>query len=195
LADRLPKETPTMSAAPRLARPVLDPPGDFDAAFDRAFVLITYAMNRFLVDHMLRVSRQLTGNDFESMVIWGVLAHQNVAHLLPPGSFPSDVLDEAGRLQAADGLRPLRLRDIVQITRIPKETARRKLERLAAQHWIERVDGGWVVSRERTEPELREFSRQSVRRFLTVADEMSRAMHEAREALAAEGAGKAGAAP
>ena len=159
---------------------------DFDAAFDRAFVLVTYALNRHLVDHMLRVGRQLTGNDFESMVIWGVLAHQNVAHLLPPGSFPSDVLDDRGRLGAPIGLRPLRLRDVVQITGIPRETVRRKLARLAAERWIARAGDGWVVSPERTEPELRDFSRESVRRFLGVAGEIMRALREADEALAAE---------
>jgi hypothetical protein len=170
--------------------PLAAPLRDFNGAFDRAFVLITYVMNRYLVDHMLRVGRQLTAGDFESMVIWGVLAHQNIAHLLPPGSFVSEVLDERGRLPSLEGLRPLRLRDIVQITGIPKETARRKLERLAAGRWITRVDNGWVVSGERTEPELRDFSRESVRRFLIVAEEMMRALRAADEALAAEAAAR-----
>lgn len=161
---------------------------DFDGAFNRAFVLITYVMNRYLVDHMLRVGRQLTEGDYESMVIWGVLAHQNIAHLLPPGSFPSEVLDARGRLPSVEGLRPLRLRDVVQITGIPKETARRKLERLAAERWIARVGNGWIVSGERAEPELRDFSRESVRRFLAVAEEMMRALRQADEALEAEAA-------
>lgn len=180
-----------MSHRPPRIAPVAEPLADFDAAFDRAFVLITYAMNRYLVDHMLRVGRQLTDGDFEAMVIWGVLAHQNVAHLLPPGSFPSDVLDVRGRISSSEGMRPLRLRDVVQITGIPKETARRKLERLAAERWIDRVAEGWVASRERTEPDLREFSRESVRRFLAVADEMMRALRQADELLAAERAAAA----
>ena len=47
---------------------------------------------------------------------------------LPPGSLPSVVLDDRGRLPAnAEGLRPLRQRDVVQITGIPRETVRRKL--------------------------------------------------------------------
>jgi len=170
----------------RPTAPFAEQLADFDAAFDRTFVLITYAMNRYLVDHMLRVGRQLTEGDYESMVIWAVLAHQNVAHLLPPGAFASAVLDGRGRLPGTSGLRPLRLRDIVQITGIPKETARRKLERLAAERWIARTDEGWVVSRERAEPDLREFSRESVRRFLAVADEMMCALRQADEALAAE---------
>ena len=116
--------------------------GDADQAFDGAFSLVAFVMNRFIIDHLLRSGRRLTGNDFEALVIWGVLAHQNVAHLMPPGSLPTAILTEKGRLAGAtEGLRPLRLRDIAQITGIPRETARRKLERLAADN-VKRVVRG-----------------------------------------------------
>ena len=154
--------------------------GDAHKAFDGAFNVVAFVMNRFIIDHMLRCGRQLTGNDFEALVIWGVLAHQNVAHLMPPGSLPTAILNEKGRLDGhAERLRPLRLRDIAQITGIPRETARRKLERLAADRYIQRTSRGWVVSGERTEPELREFTRESVYRLLAVADEIMAALKDA----------------
>jgi hypothetical protein len=150
---------------------------DFDAAFDRSFSFVAFVMNRHLIDHMLRVARTLSLDDFEAMIIWGVLAHQNVAHLLPPGSVPTDVLNESGRLDIrGEGMRPLRLRDVVQITRIPRETVRRKLQLLADQQWIERSGDGWICSGARFEPLLRELTRDSVRRFLMTADEMRRIM-------------------
>ena len=153
---------------------------DVDKAFDGAFSLVAFVMNRFIIDHMLRTGRRLTGNDFEALVIWGVLAHQNVAHLMPPGSLPTSILTEKGRLaDAVKGLRPLRLRDIAQITGIPRETARRKLERLAAARYVERRPDGWVVSGERVEPDLREFTRESIYRLLTVADEIMAALKDA----------------
>lgn len=157
--------------------PLLQQIGDFDRAFDGAFSLVAFVMNRHLIDHMLRVARELTLDDYEAMIIWGVLAHQNLAHLLPPGSVPSTVLNDRGRVDLADeGLRPLRLRDVVQITRIPRETARRKLQLLADERWIERTPRGWIVSGARFEPVLRDFSRDSVRRFLTAAEEIMRAL-------------------
>lgn len=160
--------------------PLLQQLGDYDRAFDRSCSLVAFVMNRHLIDHMLRVARTLTLDDYEAMIIWGVLAHQNVAHLLPPGSLPSTVLNEHGRVDLSDeGMRPLRLRDVVQITRIPRETARRKLQLLADQQWIERTPRGWIVSGARFEPMLREFSRDSVRRFLTAADEVMRALRAA----------------
>jgi hypothetical protein len=147
---------------------------DADRAFDQAFSLVAFVMNRFIVDHMLRSGRRLTGNDFEALVIWGVLAHQNVAHLMPPGSLPTAILTEKGRLAGAaiEGLRPLRLRDIAQITGIPRETTRRKLARLEAERYVQHRADGWVVSMERVEPDLREFTRESVYRLLAVADEI-----------------------
>lgn len=159
---------------------------DFDAAFDRSFALASFAMNRFIVDHMLRVGRHLTHDDYESMVIWGVLAHQNIAHLLPPGSVPSEILNERGRLGYDKAMRPLRLRDVVQITRIPRETVRRKLEQLAQDGWVERVGDGWLVRRDRAEPDLREFARESMRRFLAAAEEAQRAIRAGAEAVAAD---------
>lgn len=153
---------------------------DFDGAFERAFSLLAFVMNRHLIDHMLRVARSLTLDDYEAMIIWGVLAHQNVAHLMPPGSIPDAVLTEQGRLDTRhEGMRPLRLRDIVQITRIPRETVRRKLKLLEQEQWIECTPTGWVCGTARVEPMLRDFTRDSTRRFLMAADEMMRVLRAA----------------
>jgi hypothetical protein len=67
---------------------------DFDRAFDRSFVMLAFVMNRHTIDHMLRIGRELMLDDYELFLVWGVLAHQNVAHLLPPGTIPSAVLDD-----------------------------------------------------------------------------------------------------
>ena len=153
---------------------------NFDGAFDGAFSLLAYTANRFLIDHMLRVGRLLTANDFESMVLWGVLAHQNVAHLMPPGSLPTAVLTERGRLpEEMQALKPLLLRDIAAITGIPRETARRKLEQLAEKRYVRRTEAGWVVAADRVEPDLRDFTRDTVMRLVAVCDEILQALHDA----------------
>lgn len=153
---------------------------DPDAAFDAAFALVAYTMNRHLIDHMLRVARVLTGGDYEAMIIWGVVAHQNVAHLMPPGSVPAAVLDERGSIAGApERLRPLRLRDVAGITGIPRETARRKLAWLESQQYVEKTAEGWVVSSARAEPELREFTRETTWRLLATAEQL---VHQLRHA-------------
>jgi hypothetical protein len=151
-----------------------------DAAFDAAFSLVAYTVNRHLVDHMLRGSRLLTGSDYEAMVILAVVAHQNVAHLMPPGSVPTAVLNENGRLPDGPArMRPLRLRDVAAITGIPRETARRKLAWLESRQFVEKTAEGWMVSAARAEPELREFTRETTWRLLLTAEQVLRQLRDA----------------
>ena len=150
---------------------------DPEGAFDRSFSLVAFIMNRHVIDHMLRCTRQLVDGDFEALVVWGVLAHQNVAHLMPPGTLPAALLNERGRVDDYQGrIRPMLLRDIAAITGIPRETTRRKLEKLATLGFVERVGNAWSVSAQRLEPDLREFTRESIRRLLVAADEVRAAM-------------------
>lgn len=159
---------------------------DFEAAYNGAFGILAFATNRFLIDHMLRVGRILTQNDFEAMVIWGVLAHQGVAHLMPPGMLPSAILSERGRAVTDDSqIKALRLRDIADITGIPRETTRRKLAQLEEKHFVRKVAQGWMISSERIEPDLREFTRESVIRLLGVAEEIKAALRNADERASA----------
>jgi len=155
---------------------------DFDAAFDRAFGVVAFVMNRTLIDYMLRSARRFDA-DYETLVIWGVLGHQNAAHLLPPGGMPSAILDESGRTRGGDKLRPMKLRDISAITGIPRETARRKLERLRHAGWIQKVEEGWQIDVNSIDPDLREFTRESARRFLAAASDLTTAMKDSANAL------------
>lgn len=146
----------------------------FDAAFDQSFGLIAFAMNRHLIDHMLRSFRELDV-DFESLVIWGLLSHLNVAHLVPPGTSPRSTLDERGRFNGGnEGYRPMRLRDLEQVSRLPRETIRRKLAGLEEKGYVQRLDDGWVFSRDAVEPKLREFNRETLRRTLSLGEEVRR---------------------
>ena len=146
---------------------------DFDKAFDRSFALVAYVLNRHLINHMLRAARLLTEGDTDALIVWGVLARQNIAHLMPPGSLPSAVLDDRGMPHDSEQrMVPLRLRTLAEITRIPRETVQRKLHALEARRFVTQSSRGWLVSTERNEPELREFTRKSVLRLLAAADEI-----------------------
>jgi len=165
--------------------------GATNEAMNAAYSILAFSMNRYVIDHMLRSARRF-GGDFERLILWGVVAHLNVAHLLPPGSLPSAVLDEAGLLPAAqDGLRPLMLRDIAQITGIPRETARRKLQSLQRDGWLVQTDEGWLLNLERDVPEPREFTLESIRRFMQTARVMQAAVDDATNARRGGGASMA----
>ena len=155
---------------------------DIDEAFDESFSLVAFVMNRFLVDHFIRAGRILVDNDYDALVIWGTLAHQNVVHLMPPGTIPSEVLSETGELPDVEQrLKPVRLRDLAQITGIPRETVRRKLGDLEGRRLVMRVGVGWQVSVERLNPDLREFTRESVYRFVACGREIEAAFAQVRK--------------
>jgi hypothetical protein len=148
-------------------------------------------MNRFVVDQVLRGSR-LFDNDIEAMILFGTLSHLNAAHLVPPGSAPSRTLGTDGRVpDAQPRLRPVRLRDLVQITGRPRETIRRKLDKLQADGRIVRVVDGWVLDVASVDEEMRAFSVDAARRFMEAAAIMSSALKDAERALARDRAGSA----
>jgi predicted transcriptional regulator len=175
------------SGAPAKARFDGQDPWD-DEAFDRAFSMVAFQVNRHLVDHMLRLSRSFD-LDIEALMLYGVLAHQNVAHLMLPGAPPGRVLGADGRLRSdpAAALRPLRIRDLVQITGIPRETVRRKFNTLESRALICRTEDGWVVEQSAISDDLREFTRESVRRFLATAREVGQTLDAARAPGASRG--------
>ncbi len=141
---------------------------DFDQRFQRGFGLLAFSVNRHIVDHMRRICVELS-MDPESAQIWGSLAHLNVLPNLPLGTDPMVLLDELGDRKEAN-LQPIRLTDLTQVTGLPRETVRRKLENLRKRGKVSRTeDGKWVyLSAGITEAE-REFTRNTVRQFLMTA--------------------------
>ena len=114
---------------------------DSEESFRRAFGLLAFAMNRHLAQHMRRVSRALDA-DLESVFVWATLAHMNAMNIALPGMDPLEAPTVGDAMLLA--LHPVRLTDVVQVTGLPRETVRRKLERLREQGRVERLpDGSW----------------------------------------------------
>lgn len=156
-------------------------------AYWRAFSLVAFTMNRFIVDHVLRAAR-LFDDDIEALMLFGMLAHLNVTHIMRPGSTPSDVLDSRGRLHDSQPrLRPVRTSDLAQIIRRPRETVRRKLERLAAAGKVRRLEDGWVLEVSAVDPSMERLTVEGARRFIQAAAVMRSALDDADRLLAAEG--------
>ena len=150
---------------------------NFDERFERAFDHVAFAVNRHIIEHQVRISRDL-GLDLESAYIWGLLAHLNVTNMLAPdleGAFnlPPKVVETA--------LRGVRLTDLVQISGLPRETMRRKLlilQKLGKT--AQTSDGNWVITIAGVDLKTREFTKETVIRFLRVADEIKVALNHAK---------------
>lgn len=155
-------------------------------AYRRAFSLVAFTMNRFVVDQVIRAARHFD-NDIEAMILFGTVAHLNVAHLMPPGSSPTSVLGANGRVpDAQPQLRPVRLRDLVQITGRPRETIRRKLERLEAQGRLLRQADGYVIDVASVDPQMHALSVDGVRRFMEASRVIGATLRDAEQALERE---------
>jgi DNA-binding IclR family transcriptional regulator len=91
----------------------------------------------------------------------------NILQDVPMYSDPMVLLDELGRKKDLK-LEPIRLTDLTQVTGLPRETVRRKLERLRKLGKVDRTsDGKWYYL---NPGELeREFTRNTVRQFLMTA--------------------------
>ena len=154
----------------------------------RAFSLLAFTMNRFIVDHVIRSAR-LFDNDTEALILFGMLAHLNIVHLMPPGSSPRTTLDGQGRIpDPQPKLRPVRLRDLAQITGRPRETIRRKLEHMRAAGRVLRLRNGWVYNVATVDADMVALTMDSVRRFLQAADIMRSAAKDAAALGPADGA-------
>ncbi|WP_295002333.1 hypothetical protein [uncultured Dechloromonas sp.] len=144
---------------------------DFDVRFQRAFGLLAFSVNRHIVDHMRRICIELS-MDPESAQIWGSLAHMNVLPNLPLGADPMVFLDELGRKNDMT-LVPIRLTELTQITGLPRETVRRKLENLRKLGKVERTDDGkWFYLNSGVTESDREFTRNTVKQLLMTAQSL-----------------------
>jgi hypothetical protein len=156
------------------------------AAYARIFSLAAFTMNRFIIDHVVRASRRFD-NDMEAMMLFGTVAHLNAAHLMPPGASPIRVLGSDGRVpDAQPQLRPVRIRDLTQITGRPRETVRRHLARLEAQGRLLRGIDGYVINVAAVDPQMHALALDGLRRFTAAAKLIEAMLQDAEQALASE---------
>ena len=149
-----------------------------DQRFEKSFSMVAFATNRHLVDHMRRLV-QLLDMDIDSAMLWGLVAHLSVAHAMHPGARPSDLLAPDGFMLGE--ARPVRLADLVQVSGLPKDTVRRKLEKLRELGKLARTeDGRWVAPRSGVDETAYEFTRESVKRLLQTARVIENILQHAR---------------
>jgi len=136
----------------------------------RSFGLLAFIVNRHLIDHMRRLALELD-MDFEAAYLYGTLAHLNILNLVSPMADPNRVLNEQG--MSGKTPQPVRLADVAQVSGLPRETVRRKLEWLQKRGKVLRTpDGLWCYDRQGIDESVVEFTLETIERFLKTADEM-----------------------
>ncbi|WP_411833781.1 hypothetical protein [Pseudoxanthomonas mexicana] len=146
----------------------------YGPSLDGTRVLISFTLNRYIVDHLLRTMRHFD-LDLDSVVIWSLLAQLNVVHLIPPGATPDVVLGEDGHLvREGRDMRAMRLRDLEQISLLPRETIRRKLAKLEERGLVCRTDAGWTMAQLYVDENVRQFVHEQAKRASVLCKELNR---------------------
>lgn len=156
-----------------------------DPRYDQAFAALSFVMNRHFIDHLLRSMRELD-MDAESLILLGLVSHLGLARLMTPGAAGGDAAPSRREPQ------PVRLRDLTVVSRLPRETIRRKLVRLRDAGYLEQRARGWVLLPGRIDERIRAFNYQTLRRLLTTARELEAILVQAGRRPAAFMDGPAG---
>ena len=145
-----------------------------DPRLTQSFGQLAFIVNRHLVDHMRRMASGLD-MDFEAAYIWGVLSHLNVAHMFAPGGTRPDVPNAPNVPNVTDlAPVPARLTDLSQITGLPRETVRRKLEQLRSMGKVERThEGSWIYAASGIDEQTIAFTKETIMRFYQTAEEVA----------------------
>ena len=132
------------------------------------FGQLAFATNRFLLDHMRRI-RQVFEMDLDVAFVFGSLAHLNLFH----GLHPHLAAGEAITVRDGHRFNPVRLRDVVQVTQLPRETVRRHLMKLEHETKVyQPEEGHWCIRAEAISPEMAQETRQTISRLLETAAEL-----------------------
>lgn len=146
---------------------------DIDAAFEHSPALGRFIVDRFLVNELLRLARQTDG-DFDSLMILTVLELQATAADLTAGGLPPRAIADSPLPDAAIRANGLRSSDLAQIAGIPRETVRRKLERMQAKGRVQRHDNGRWHAVAATTPQHSAAARVTAGSICQTADELCR---------------------
>jgi hypothetical protein len=107
--------------------------------------LVAVIMNRFFLRYLNLLYREFEG-DLVLPIVLGEIAHHNIIRLY---SLKDDCIEI--NLQAADypermkHLEPTNAYSISQATTIPRETVRRKIDKLQLKRWVVKNDQGGVT--------------------------------------------------
>ena len=131
-----------------------------------------------MLAHMNRIVKNL-GMDLESSYILGILSHLNLAHGLHHLTPPEDAIKRSD----TDDFVPVRLRDVVTVTSLPRETVRRKLNQMLASKLVLQPKAGhWCINTESVDCNMRKVTLENVGDLLETADRLKAILDRPRNA-------------
>lgn len=144
---------------------------EVELAHERRFTYMSMLKTRFIVPHLIALYQKFDG-DLLLAVVLGEIAIRNMQGIFEvrPDE-PYTVLDrEAERAFVEDRnsqerMRPANTLSVSIATGVPRETVRRKIDKLVANGWVERRENGHLFLLPQVGIDLREFDREETIRY------------------------------
>lgn len=146
-----------------------------EAVHARRFGYVSMLKTRFTLPHLVGLYQRF-GGDMALPIVLGEIAMRNLQAVfqLRPEE-PYEVLNPAAeqalieRRHSTDQLRPANALSIAAATGIPRETVRRKVDKLIQRGWVERDARGYLFITRQVGEELGDFDREETVRFSLAA--------------------------
>lgn len=144
---------------------------EVQAAHERRFVYMSMLKSRFVVPHLIALYAKFDGDMLLALVL-GEIAIRNMQGIfeMRPEE-PYTVFDRDAERAFIEQLRPMeRMRpantiSVAMATGVPRETVRRKVDKLVELGWVERLDSGHLYLTRKVGEDLGEFDRNETIRF------------------------------
>lgn len=155
---------------------------DIEAVHARRFGYTSMLKTRFTLPHLVGLYRYF-GGDLTLPIVLGEIAIRNLQAVYQMrADEPYDVLDMATeqriieRKYTTEHLRPANALSIAHATGIPRETVRRKVEKLIEKGWVQRDERGHLFITTKVREDLGEFDREETVRFSLAAGAVLKVM-------------------
>ncbi len=149
-------------------------PSSFDERFENSFGTVAFIANRHIVDHLRRLCVELE-MDFESVYVWGLVAHLSAIKVFGSGG-DSAHISATGKVPK-ESLQGVRLSDLTEISGLPRETLRRKLEALQTAKKLARDEKGlWTLHPDGIDAQTKEFTKETVQKLLRAAHDIEQVL-------------------
>lgn len=137
---------------------------------------MAYVFSEFMVPYLLRLYRRFDG-DMAEMIVLGEIGQRNVSRIFDPRvasrvGFSEELLDDDVWRQAR--LVPCNALSIAESTGIPRETVRRKVNKLIERGWVVREPSGHLYVSAVVSSQFADFNLETMDAFLATAERIAR---------------------
>ncbi|GEB80895.1 hypothetical protein DDE01_23100 [Desulfovibrio desulfuricans] len=139
--------------------------------FEKNRIKIEIETNKFLVDHIVRVYKLFDG-DITSAIILGAISFHTISNIAPKLNHDTNKISKVLANHNDPRIPPCNAYSISESTGIPRETVRRKIDKLVQAGFITKNTKAEVFFKEGTQFFFSHFSLETANNVLNAADKL-----------------------